>query len=93
MSKNLLIFSLALLVAIIVVISHLFFGKNSLRQQHRLQKEIAAEQHQIDSLQRIIDEGNIVIKRLQTDSLYIEKQLRTKYGMSRKGEKVFQFVK
>lgn len=93
MSKNLLIYFFALLVAVILVIAHVVFGKNSIRQQNRIKQEIATYQTTIDSLQHIIDEKSIILEKLQTDSLYIEEQLRVKYGMSRPGEKVFQFVK
>lgn len=93
MSKRLFISLLVLTLATIVVVFSLVFGKNSIRQQHRLTREINSYQTTIDSLQKIIDERNVTIQRLRNDSLYIEEQLRTKYGMSRKGERVFQFVK
>lgn len=81
------------MVAIGFVVANSIFGKNGLIQQRRLTREITAYQMQIDSMQKIIDDRNLTIERLRSDSLYIEEQLRVKYGMSRKGERVFQFVK
>lgn len=72
--------------------SQLMFGKNSLKQQRIVAQNIERFQVQIDSLQRAIDSCNIEIERLKNDSLYKENLLRTRYGMSRKGERVFQLV-
>ena len=69
------------------------FGKNSLKQQQKITQDIARFEAQIDSLQHAIDSCNIEIERLKNDSLYKENLLRTRYGMSRKGERVFQMVK
>jgi cell division protein FtsB len=76
-----------------IVISQLMFGKNSLKQQQKITQDIARYEAQIDSLQHAIDSCNIEIERLKNDSLYKENLLRTRYGMSRKGERVFQMVK
>jgi len=75
-----------------IVISQLMFGKNSLKQQQRIMQDIEMYQAQIDSLQHAIDSCYIEIGRLKKDSLYKEELLRTRYGMSRKGERVFQLV-
>ena len=80
-------------IAIIAVVSQLLFGKNSLKQQHKVAHDIELYQAQIDSLQQAIDSCNMEIERLKSDSLYKESLLRTRYGMSRKGERVFQMVK
>ena len=82
-----------IVATIAIVISQLMFGKNSLKQQQRITQDIAMYQAQIDSLQHAIDSCNIEIERLKKDSLYKEELLRTRYGMSRKGERVFQMVK
>lgn len=92
MSKRSLIMLLILIIATVVVTFQMLFGKNSLQQQRRVSKEIAAYQQQIDSLQHVIEERNAIIERLKTDSLYQEEVIRTRFGMSRKGEKVFQLV-
>ena len=82
-----------ILATIAIVISQLMFGKNSLKQQQKITQDIARYEAQIDSLQHAIDSCNIEIERLKKDSLYKENLLRTRYGMSRKGERVFQMVK
>lgn len=82
-----------IVATITIVISQLMFGKNSLKQQQKITQDIARFEAQIDSLQHAIDSCNIEIERLKNDSLYKENLLRTRYGMSRKGERVFQMVK
>jgi Septum formation initiator len=81
-----------IVATIAIVISQLMFGKNSLKQQQKITENIARYEAQIDSLQHAIDSCNIEIERLKNDSLYKENLLRTRYGMSRKGERVFQKV-
>ena len=93
MSKGHFIFLLGIFIAIAVVVLQLLFGKDSLNQQHKVALDIEKYQAQIDSLQHAIDSCNNEIERLKNDSLYKESLLRTHYGMSRKGEKVFQMVK
>ena len=92
MNKRLLIFLVVLAIAVAAVVSQLMFGKNSLKQQRKVAQSIELYQAQIDSLKHSIDSCNIEIERLKKDSLYKEGLLRTRYGMSRKGEKVFQLV-
>ena len=82
-----------IVATIAIVISQLMFGKNSLKQQQKITENIARYEAQIDSLQHAIASCNIEIERLKNDSLYKENLLRTRYGMSRKGERVFQMVK
>ena len=77
----------------IVMGSQLIFGDNSLPRQKQIANQIVIYQKQIDSLEQVIDNHKLEIERLKHDSLYKEKILRTRYGMSRKGEKVFQQVK
>lgn len=90
--KKHLIFLALFAIVISTVASQLMFGKNSLKQQRQISREISSLQHQIDSLQKVIDARNIQIDRLKNDSLYKEEILRTRYGMSRKGETVFQLT-
>jgi len=92
LKKHVIIFIAASILIAAVVVSQLMFGKNSLRQQRRISHEIAAYQQQIDSLQQVIEMRKGQIKLLKNDSLYKERILRTRYGMSRKGEVVFQLV-
>lgn len=89
-------FWIILLVAaltVAAVVSQLMFGKNSLKRQQKVAHDIKMYEMQIDSLKHAIDSCNIEIERLKNDSLYKENLLRTRYGMSRKGERVFQMVK
>ena len=84
---------IATLIAFAFLVFQLLFGKNSIPEQRRIAKEIELYQEQIDSLNKVIETRNELIQKLKTDSLYKEEILRTRYGMSREGEKVFQLVK
>ena len=88
-----LIIGIATSITFAFLVFHLLFGKNSIPEQHRIAKEIELYQMQIDSLTKIIEERDELIQKLKTDSLYKEESLRTRYGMSRENEKVFQLVK
>ena len=61
------------------------FGENGLWKQHKLQVEI-------DSLKNELEHRKNEEERLLKDSFYIESIARTKYGMSKKGEAVYQFI-
>ena len=80
-------------IAFAFLVLHLLFGKDSIPEQRRIAREIELYQKQIDSLSKVIEERNELIQKLKTDSLYKEEILRTRYGMSREDEKVFQLVK
>jgi len=88
-----LLIGIATLITLAFLGFQLLFGKNSIPQQRRIAREIELYQEQIDSLNKIIEERDELIHKLKTDSLYKEEILRTRYGMSRKDEKVFQLVK
>jgi len=88
-----LLIGIATLITLAFLGFQLLFGKNSIPQQRRIAREIELYQEQIDSLTKIIEERDELIHKLKTDSLYKEEILRTRYGMSREGEKVFQLVK
>jgi len=75
------------------MVFHLLFGKDSFPEQRRIAREIEIYQAEIDSLNKVIEERDKLIQKLKTDSLYKEEILRTRYGMSREGEKAFQLVK
>ena len=92
MNKRFWIILLAVVIAVATVVSQLLFGKHSIKQQHKVSQDIELYQAKIDSLKHAIDSCNIEIERLKSDSLYKENLLRTRYGMSRKGERVFQLV-
>ena len=93
MHKKIYIAILVVIFFVAIVVSQLLFSKGNVFEQQRLIQQIETQQHQIDSLQSVIEERKLIIERLQNDSLYKEGILRTRYGMSRKGEKVFQMVK
>ena len=93
MHKKIYIAILVVIFFVAIVVSQLLFSKGNVFEQQRLNQQIETQQHQIDSLQSVIEERKLIIERLQNDSLYKEEILRTRYGMSRKGEKVFQMVK
>ena len=46
---------------------------------------------QAEELQKNIDSLKIVIERLQTDTVYIERVAREKLGMAKKNERVYKF--
>ena len=52
-----------IVATIAIVISQLMFGKNSLKQQHKIAHDIEIYQYQIDSLQHAIDSCNLEIER------------------------------
>ena len=93
MHKKIYIAILVVFFFVAIVVSQLLFSKGNIFEQQRLTQQIAQQQHQIDSLNAVIEERKLQIERLQNDSLYKEEILRTRYGMSRKDEKVFQMVK
>ena len=93
MHKKIYIAILVVIFFVAIVVSQLLFSKGNVFEQQRLILQIENQQRQINSLNVIIEERKMQIERLQNDSLYKEEILRTRYGMSRKGEKVFQMVK
>lgn len=93
MHKRIYIFILAFLFFIGVLVLQLFFSKGNLFEQKKIEHLITEYEYKVDSLKSIIDDYKSELERLQNDSLYKEQILRTKYGMSREGEKVFQMVK
>lgn len=81
---------LALLV--LYLLGKLFLGNNGLLRQIRIQKENAEIELSIDSLEQVLQQKKEERKRLLQDSLYMEQTARTRFGMSRPGETVFQFL-
>ena len=88
-----LLIGIATVIAFAFLVFHLLFGKDSIPEQRRFVKEIELYQKEIDSLTKVIEQRDELIQKLKTDSLYKEEILRTRYGMSREGEKAFQLVK
>ena len=88
-----LLIGIATVIAFAFLVFHLLFGKDSIPEQRRIVKEIELYQKEIDSLTKVIEQRDELIQKLKTDSLYKEEILRTRYGMSREGEKAFQLAK
>ena len=93
MHKRIYIAVIAFMFFIGILLLQLFFSKGNLIEQRNVAQQIAEYEFKIDSLKQVIEERTQEIERLQNDSLHKEKILRTRYGMSREGEKVFQMVK
>ena len=93
MHKKIYIFVLAFLFLIGVLVLQLFFSKGNVFEQKKIELLITEYEFKVDSLKGAIEDYKSELERLQNDSLYKEQILRTKYGMSREGEKVFQMVK
>lgn len=93
MHKRIYIAVIAFMFLIGILVLQLFFGKGNLFEQRNVAQQIAEYEFKVDSLKQIIQKDSIEIERLLNDSLYKEEILRTRYGMSREGEKVFQMVK
>ncbi len=88
--------TLFIFLVILGILAALFlfaFGeKDSMSAQKELKKEISLLKAQRDSLQRELDSRQEKIRLLQEDSFYIEAVARTKFGMTKKGEKAIQFI-
>lgn len=92
MHKKKYIAVIAVLFLLSIVVAELLFGKNSIPRQKQVKQEIAMYQAKVDSLNALIEQYKKEIELLENDSIYKEGILRSRYGMSRKGEKVFQLV-
>ncbi|MBR6378666.1 MAG: septum formation initiator family protein [Fibrobacter sp.] len=92
MHKKKYIAIIAVLFLLSIVVAELLFGKNSIPRQKQVKQEIAMYQAKVDSLNALIEQYKKEIELLENDSIYKEGILRSRYGMSRKGEKVFQLV-
>ena len=93
MHKRIYIAVIAFMFFIGILFLQLFFSKGNLIEQRKVAQQIAEYEFKVDSLKQIIQKDSLEIDRLLNDSLYKEEILRTRYGMSREGEKVFQMVK
>ena len=92
MHKKKYIAIIAVLFLLSIVITELLFGKNSIPRQKQVKQEIVMYQAKVDSLNALIEQYKKEIELLENDSIYKEGILRSRYGVSRKGEKVFQLV-
>jgi len=76
----------------LAVLAALTFGDRGLLDVYRLHKSDKARTAEIAAAHAEIDSLKAEIKRLQTDTAYIERIAREGLGMARPGEKIFKFV-
>lgn len=86
-----------ILSAVLVVVTGAFFwsfilGENGLWNQHKLKKQIIRLEQEKDSLQAELLVRHYEGDRLLKDPFYIESIARTKFGMAKKDEIVYQFI-
>lgn len=81
---------LGLLVAF--TIGKLFMAQNGILRQIELSQQNEEMQNGNDSLRTLISQLQQTKSRLVKDSFYIEETARTRFGMSRPGEQVYQFL-
>ena len=89
---------IAAIIIIILLLATIMAGQllsedNGIPRQNEIREQNEKYMATIDSLQKEIENLKAEKERLENDSLYKEYILRTRYGMSKKGEKVFQMVK
>jgi cell division protein FtsB len=77
---------------VLLLVSFLFTGNNSIISLYSSHLDIKKKQQEIQKKHRDIDSLAIEIKKLKTDTLYLEKIAREKLGMARKNEKVYKFI-
>ena len=70
----------------------IIFRPKGILDQITLSNQIKSLKIEIDSLKNELHSTQEQVKKLKNDSLYMETIVRTKLGMSRKGEKVFRFI-
>ena len=74
------------------MLTYTIYGRHGLNEGMRLRRKHAEFQEQIAHLERTNRKLEAEIDALTHDSTYIEKYLRSTYGMVRKNEVVYQFV-
>lgn len=67
-------------------------GENGFWNQHKLKSQIMRLEQEKESLQKELLARHHEGERLHKDSFYIESIARTKFGMSKKNEIVYQFI-
>jgi cell division protein FtsB len=85
-----------ILIIIIFVIAigtySVVFRSKGILAQITLSNQLEKLKLEIDSLKRELQSNRERVKKTKNDSLYMETLVRTKLGMSRKGEKIFRFI-
>jgi len=92
MKKGRLIALIAASAILAIALVVLTFGNQGFLDMYRLRGEDKAREREIAAARAEIDSLKAEIERLKNDTAYIEKIAREKFGMARKGEKIFKFV-
>lgn len=80
-------------VGVLVYLYILIFSKNGLLKRMVLNSKTSELTNEIYAINAEIDKSNSLIKKLNTDSRYIEKMAREKYNMIKPNEKYFKVRK
>lgn len=83
---------ITLFVVAAALVYFLFSGKDGLIGIYGLHRETQAMQEEMEQLDKEIDSLRAEIRRLQSDTAYIEKIAREKLGMARENERVYIFT-
>lgn len=88
MSKKIFIFLGILLLVYIII-----FSKNGLISRRALEKKERELRNEVQELKKDVEKNDMIVKNLKSDSVYIEKLAREKYGMIKPREKYFKIKK
>lgn len=75
-----------------LVLSFLFAGNNSIINLYSSHLDIKKKEREIQKKRKEMDSLATEIKKLKTDTLYMERIAREKLGMAGKNEKVYKFI-
>ncbi|MGB7568843.1 MAG: septum formation initiator family protein [Chitinivibrionales bacterium] len=75
-----------------LVLSFLFTGNNSIINLYSSHLDIKKKEREIQKKRKEMDSLTTEIKKLKTDTLYMERIAREKLGMAGKNEKVYKFI-
>jgi cell division protein FtsB len=78
-------------IAAAALLLFLLTGSDGLINVYRLHRQLSDAKTQIRVLNGSIDSLHQEIRRLQTDTLYIERMARERLGMARPDERVYKF--
>ena len=76
----------------IILLFFLLTGNDGLINMYRFHLATRNMSKEITKRNATIDSLKITIKKLEKDTAYIEKIAREKFGMAKKGEKVYKFI-
>ncbi len=93
MKNNKFILPVLILVGIIFLIATAGWGNFGIKNQKKIQSEITILKQKNDSLRIEWETREKNIERLKHDTFFIEYIARTKFGMTKKGEKAYHFTK